>query len=160
MNPSITEQFRSTCQRLQRYVEDPSVQRNLEAAAKSAAQQLVDDPKLAAGVSPLDFSSLPPLPDGVASCRVAAMRPGLEFKRERHDNSEQFLFSISGSGETRVLRGDTWEADIYGTGEPALDSRWHATPRNAWHQSVAHGSDPWILAAFHTATKVHDEYME
>jgi hypothetical protein len=129
-------------------------------AASAAVQQLKDEPSSAAGVALLDLNSLPPLPAGVAFCRVAAMRPGVEFKRERHDNSNQFLYSIRGSGETRVLRAGEWVADTYGTGTPTLETRWHVAPKDFWHQSVAHGSDPWVLAAFHSASKVNDEYMD
>lgn len=102
------------------------------------------------------------LPDLVGSLRVAVFFPNIETKVERHPNSDQFLFSLSGSGETRVYRNKKWKRDCYGDiiTPASIKSRWHFVEKNIWHQSVATGETPWILAAIHTAKEVMDEYQE
>ena len=101
-------------------------------------------------------------PKGVGSIRIAVFYPGCETGVERHPNSTQFLYSVRGTGETRVLRNEKWEIDSYGkiSNDNLLEERWHVVEKGIWHHSVATGKEPWILAALHSAKNVQDEYQE
>ena len=101
-----------------------------------------------------DFKVAPP--ELLGSIRIAAFHPNCEMDQERHSNSDQFLYSLAGHGETRVLRAQ-WESDMWGDGL-ALEDRWHVVPQNVWHQSIGRGDKPWVMAALHTARKVQDEF--
>ncbi|MDP9196158.1 MAG: hypothetical protein M3O22_05240 [Pseudomonadota bacterium] len=160
LNRSLTEAVRPRIRELDRFVADPAVTAFLSRAGQEVLALLEQNPAEAAVAVTVPLQDLPVAPPSfIQTLRMAAFRPGLEMERERHPNSFQFLYCIEGTGETRVLRNGVWEADSYGSDRnEAFENRWHAVPDNTWHQSVATGSASWILATFHTAQNVQDEY--
>jgi len=100
------------------------------------------------------------IPKEIATVRVAVFYPNQETRIERHPNSDQYLFSLSGTGETRVLFNQNWISDVYGdhTDNSELEKNWHFVARNVWHQSVGRGNRPWALVALHSAKEVEDQY--
>ena len=97
------------------------------------------------------------LPQEVKSCRLSVMRAGTAYKRERHPNADQYVRSLDGSGEIRVLEGENWRIDRLG---PSEELMWHCVPAGTWHQPVPSEQSHWYVLAFHTADQVFDEYME
>ncbi|NAS29992.1 hypothetical protein GTQ40_03315 [Flavobacteriaceae bacterium R38] len=158
-NNSITSKIRPVVVELDNFFSNPSIFKKLTTISKELLPEIsAEQPYAVRDVSTREFGEN--LPGEVGSIRVAVFFPNEETKIERHPNSTQFLFSIDGSGETRVLRDQKWEKDVYGENyEASLDSRWHYVEKNAWHQSVAVGNKPWTLVAIHTATDVQDEYQ-
>lgn len=159
-NNSIAPPFRPTVIAFDSFVARSGVRAAIDAAADELLPAISSDRPLAFTELRLDDLGVPP-PEGIGTIRIAVFHPGCETGIERHPNSTQFLYSVRGTGETRVLRGDRWETDCYGEISDAalLEERWHVVEKGVWHHSVARGTEPWILAALHTAGRVEDEYQ-
>ncbi len=127
-----------------------------------AYEELSTDPNCAVSIKPLDVSIFGNDVAGkVGSCRLSLFRAGTAYKRERHPNSAQFLFSLEGSGEIHVLEeSGSWRVDRLGEVENGtLETRRHWIPAGIWHQPISSQDHNWVLLAFHTAAEVQDEFM-
>jgi hypothetical protein len=102
------------------------------------------------------------LPSEIKSCRVFALRAGIESRIECHPNSHQRVLSLEGTGKISVF--DTPEHYTVSlrsdTGGP-LERRWGSLQENIWHQPVA-GVEDWVVLTFHTASEAEliDEYKD
>ena len=160
-NDSIKPHRRAAIAAFHHFVLLPEIAHTIDEMAQELLRQISPEKPLA--FAELRFGELNVRPpEGVGTIRIAVFYPGCETGVERHPNSTQFLFSVRGIGETRVLRGEEWEIDRYGTITDAarLEERWHVVEMGVWHHSVAMGQEPWILAALHSADRVEDEYQK
>ncbi|WP_394747821.1 hypothetical protein [Spongiimicrobium salis] len=161
MNRSLSEEIRPTIAELQAYFDQTDIRNALEASGFPLLKQVSKAEPYA--VATMSLEKLPKgMPPMIGSIRIAAFFPEAQTKVERHPNSRQFLWSLSGQGVTRVRRNSVWEEDIYGDAieNDILASTWHFVEANSWHQSIARGSTPWLLVAIHTAREVKDEYQD
>jgi hypothetical protein len=156
-NQSITAESRGAVEELRRFVERPEVLAVLREAEKRALAALAADPAAPAAVENVVRGQLPACAVAIGSVRVAVFREGCDGGPERHPNSTQYLYSLSGRGETRVLTDRGWRIDRYGVGAN-LEDRLHLVPEGVWHLSAATPDSRWSVVALHTATEVQDEY--
>ena len=102
------------------------------------------------------------LPSEIKSCRVFAMRAGLESRIECHPNSHQRVLSLEGTGEIRVLDDpEPFTVSLRSEMGGPLELRWGLLKENIWHQPVA-GPEVWVVLTFHTASEdeLIDEYKD
>ncbi len=100
---------------------------------------------------PLDVYG--PLPPGVGSSWVFALRRGVATGPERHPNSRQRMFSWSGGGDFQVHDGGRWVSHRLPVDRGApLEERWLSIPPDTWHQGVV-GDEDWVVVSFHTVPK-------
>lgn len=160
-NQSITASSRPAVESLQRFTQLPAIQAALEQAQARALARLRSEANLRAAFVAIDLASLavtPPLE--ARSLRVVVTRDAGGDTIERHANCAQYLYVMGTPLETHVQTGAGWRIDRYGQGpETALEDRWHVVPPGVWHKSVAPGAVNWSVAAFHSATKVEDEFQ-
>jgi hypothetical protein len=100
---------------------------------------------------PLDVYG--PLPPGVGSSWVFALRRSVATGAERHPNSRQRMFSWSGGGDFQVHDGTRWASHRLSLDPGApLEKRWLSIPPDTWHQGVV-GDEDWVVVSFHTVPK-------
>lgn len=108
----------------------------------------------------VNLSELSDVPCFLGTLRIAGFRAGFKAQNEVHPNSDQFTLSLSGWGSTIVEIGDVKRTDTYGDGKGNnLSGKWHAAPREQFHQHIAGDCGIWIVAAFHTASDVITKYQ-
>jgi hypothetical protein len=79
------------------------------------------------------------------------LRRGVTTGAERHPNSRQRMFSLSGGGDFQVHDGTRWTSHFLVTDRRApLEERWVSIPPNTWHQGVV-GEKDWLVVSFQTA---------
>jgi len=102
------------------------------------------------------------LPSEIKSCRVFALRAGLESGIECHPNSHQRVLSLEGTGEIRVFDDpEPYTVSLRSDRGGPLKLRWGSLQENIWHQPVA-GMEDWVVLTFHTASEdeLIDEYKD
>jgi quercetin dioxygenase-like cupin family protein len=129
-----------------------AVQARIAEAAARLERRLAEDPG-----APMAWETLPmdlfedPLPGGVRSAWVFALRAGRRTEPERHPNSRQRTTRFRGQGDLQVRSGGGWRSHSLAAPPPApAAARWVSIPANAWHRVVA-GPEHWIVVSFHTA---------
>jgi len=139
-----------------------SVLTALRRAQAVAASRLQREPALRATFVAVDPAGLGvAVPPAIGTIRVAISRAGLDTALERHPNSTQVLLVLDGTIETHIETADGWRVDRYGEGSAAvLENRWHFVPQGVWHKSRAPGPGDCVVAAFHSAREVQDQYRE
>ena len=102
---------------------------------------------------PLDVYGEGPLPPGVGSSWVFALRRGVATGAERHPNSRQRMFGWSGGGDFQVHDGTRWVSHYLSADPQApLEERWLSIPPDTWHQGVV-GDEDWVVVSFHTVPR-------
>ena len=91
------------------------------------------------------FSS--PLPGGVSSCWIFALRGGGKFTSERHPNSWQRSIGIRGSAFFEVYEDGRWQPRPV---DPSGGTRTVSIPPNVWHR-ISIGPETFVSVSFHTA---------
>jgi hypothetical protein len=92
----------------------------------------------------------PNLPEDVGSSWVFVLRRGVTTGAERHPNSRQRMFSLSGGGDFQVHDGRGWRSHFLSSDPDApLERRWISIPPDTWHQGVV-GEEDWLVVSFHT----------
>jgi len=130
------------------------------ASAASAALTAIGDRVLAIlarGPSEIEaWEAIPlelypsPLPGGVRSSWMFALRRGVTTGAERHPNSRQRMVSWRGSGDFQVHDGSRWKShELVGDPRAAFERRWLSIPEETWHQGVV-GPEDWLIVSFHT----------
>lgn len=102
------------------------------------------------------------LPPEIKSCRVFALRAGLESRTECHPNSHQRVLSLQGTGDIRVFDDpEPFAVSLQSEMDGPLELRWGSLQENIWHQPVA-GMADWVVLTFHTASEAEliDEYKK
>ena len=90
------------------------------------------------------------LPDDVGSSWVFVLRRGVTTGAERHPNSRQRMFTLSGGGDFQVHDGKSWTSHFLSSDPNApLEKRWISIPPDTWHQGVV-GKEDWLVVSFHT----------
>lgn len=107
------------------------------------------------GASVMSYAALPltlygPLPCGIRSSWVFALRAGCVTGAERHPGSRQRMVSWRGSGDLQTRPGDVWLSHRL-TSDPSdgIERRWISIPEMTWHQAVV-PADTWVVVSFHT----------
>lgn len=162
-NASITPEWRQDIWELDEYSRQNSVSAALRRAHALALHRLGSEPQVHEVAVVLDAAELGlPLPPAAGSVRVVAGRAAAQQRLERHANSHQFLLALGGPLQTHVKTARGWRVDRYGhaTNAGALDERWHVVPAGQWHKTETAGPQPWVVATFHSAVQVSDEYDE
>ena len=101
-------------------------------------------------------------PSDIRSCRVFALRAGLESRTECHPNSHQRVLSLEGTGEISVFDDpEPYTVSLRSDMGIPLELRWGSLQENIWHQPVA-GPKDWVVLTFHTASEAEliDEYKD
>jgi len=144
------------------FASQASVLAALRRAQAVAVSRLQREPALRATFVAVDPAGLGvAAPPAIGTIRVAINRAGLDTALERHPNSTQVLFVLDGQIETHIETADGWRVDRYGEGSAAvLENRWHFVPQGVWHKSCAPGPGDCVLAVFHSAREVQDQYRE
>eukprot|EP01138_Halocafeteria_seosinensis_P006106 gb/GECG01006242.1/.p1 GENE.gb/GECG01006242.1/~~gb/GECG01006242.1/.p1 ORF type:complete len:162 (+),score=14.12 gb/GECG01006242.1/:1-486(+) len=156
-NSSLTSNILPTVEKLNEFVSKSEVLDQLGKISEGLILEISEDQPYA--VAEPALNELPTnVPKEIGTIRVAVFHPAVETSVERHVNSDQYLYSIKGSGRTQVERNGQMENDHYGEGEQLTD-RWHYVPMGVWHRSIADSTEPWAVVAFHTARNVEDEYQ-
>lgn len=92
----------------------------------------------------------PPLPDAIRSCWVFVLRAGAETGAERHPNSQQRSWSLSGNGEFQLREGGRWESyPLASEADAPRERRWVSIPQSTWHRLFVGPAD-WGVLSFHT----------
>jgi hypothetical protein len=90
------------------------------------------------------------LSESIRSCWIFVIRAGATTGAERHPNSHQRSFSLSGSGMFELRDGPNWRSHPLGSAEHAnVEQRWVSIPPSTWHRLFV-GSEPWGMLSFHT----------
>ena len=89
-----------------------------------------------------------PLPGGIASCWVFALRANGRFPSERHPNSWQRSLAIRGSALFELYENNAWQPHSVDASRAETNSV--SIPPNFWHR-IAIGPDTFISLSFHTA---------
>ena len=95
-----------------------------------------------------------PLPEDVRSAWVFVLRAGCPFPAERHPNSIQRMFALTGPGEMEVWKEGGWVASRL---EGLAAEGGLSIPLGAWHRPAL-STSAWGVLSFHTATA--DELIE
>lgn len=141
------------------FLGQPSIRELMKAAQSYVLTEINTDVAIEVATFPFALESIEDLlPKEIGSCRVSAMRKGTQCRRERHPNADQYVVSLQGRGEIWVLETDSWRKDIVTS--HSLEARLHYVPAGTWHQPTASQGGDWVVAAFHTAIDVEDNYMD
>lgn len=161
-NQSLTPHARHVIEPIISFAMQTSVLAALRRAQAVAVSRLQREPTLHATFVAVDPTSLGvTVPPAIGTIRVAISRAGRDAALERHPNSTQVLLVLDGTIETHTETADGWRIDRYGDGSAAvLENRWHFVPQGMWHKSRAPGPGDCVLAVFHSAREVQDQYRE
>lgn len=125
----------------------PDARRYLESVAYLLKHSLAEncDLKSAHAVIPLETFAAP-LPADVKSSWVFVLRKNTAYEAERHPNSIQRMFALSGPGIMETWHGAAWRQQVLiaGAGEGGL-----SIPAFAWHRPAKLACD-WAVVSFHT----------
>jgi hypothetical protein len=112
--------------------------------------------QLAAAGTPMEWESIPLavfdqlLPGAIKSCWVFVIRAGAETGAERHPNSHQRSFSLTGLGEFQLREGGRWTAyPLVSDPRAPRARRWVSIPQATWHRLFVGGGN-WGMLSFHT----------
>ena len=145
--PSIDEA--TVLRRLNACAYAPPAHRYLESVAYLLKHSLAENCELtsAHAVIPLETYA-GPLPTDVKSSWVFLLRKNTAFEAERHPNSIQRMFALSGPGIMETWHDNRWQPHrlITGAGEAGL-----SIPAFAWHRPATLACD-WAVVSFHTVT--------
>lgn len=131
---------------LQERLESDDIRQDLERIAAELLAELRDPENL----SKSTFRSIPlsfygeDLPDAVGSSWVFALRRGMAHPPERHPNSVQRMFALTGPGYFEWWDKDHWDTRLLVPGGIGL-----SIPADAWHRMPAQQHD-WAVVSFHT----------
>ena len=90
------------------------------------------------------------LPESISSAWNFAIRAGAATGAERHPNSHQRSFSLTGSGTFELCDGAYWRPHaLTSTDYGNVEQRWVSIPPATWHRLFV-GSAPWGMLSFHT----------
>ena len=144
-------------------LESKSAQFVIDKAVSETKAMLGADPERLTAAVQVSLSvfgdSLPP---EIKSCRVFALRAGLESGIECHPNSHQRVLSLEGTGEIRVFDDpEPYTVSLRSDMGGPLELRWGSLQENIRHQPVA-GKEDWVVLTFHTASEAEliDEYKD
>jgi hypothetical protein len=128
----------------------------VDRAAKELLQDFAQYPDRISMAMPVPKA--PNLPESAKSFRLFVLRPNAKYPFERHSNSHQWVRSLQGQGTIEIKQpsGDSIFHHL-SDGEPPL-RRWSSLPADTWHRPRATGEDVWLVATFHSAANVMDEY--
>jgi hypothetical protein len=99
---------------------------------------------------PLELYGAGGLPAEIRSSWVFVLRRNVTTGAERHPNSRQRLFSLSGGGDFQVHNGERWTSHrLVSDPRARLEDRWISIPPDTWHQGVV-GEQDWLVVSFHT----------
>ena len=91
-----------------------------------------------------------PLPGGVRSSWMFALRRDVTTGAERHPHSRQRMVSWKGRGDFQVHEGPGWRSHALVSDRQApFDNRWLSIPPETWHQGIV-GPEDWLIVSFHT----------
>jgi hypothetical protein len=92
-----------------------------------------------------------PLPHGIRSAWIFALRAGVDTGAERHPNSHQRMMTIGGTGDMQLGEPGRWKSNFLQSDPAApLEARWISIPPNVWHRPVVGKETDWIVVSFHT----------
>lgn len=136
---------------LDRVVFAPAAARQLAAIADRVRAILARGPREieAWEAVPLDLYAAP-LPAGIGSSWLFALRRGVTTGAERHPNSRQRMVSWDGTGDFQVHDGTGWRShELLSDRTAPFEKRWLSIPPETWHQGVV-GPEDWLVVSFHT----------
>lgn len=115
------------------------VMQRLDASAEVMAWEVI---------SPAAFGGR--LPESIRSCWIFVIRAGATTSPERHPNSHQRSFSLTGTGTFELRDESSWRSHrLRSTDAAGIEQRWVSIPPSMWHRLVV-GSEPWGMLSFHT----------
>jgi hypothetical protein len=95
------------------------------------------------------LSAFTRLPESVRSCWIFAIRAGAATGAERHPNSHQRSFSLTGHGTFELFDGTNWRPHPLTSGDGSNEQRSVSIPPSTWHRLFV-GPDAWGMISFHT----------
>src|SRR5262245_59618465 len=96
------------------------------------------------------------VPETIRSCWMFVIRAGAHTGAERHPNSHQRSFSLTGKGTFELFDGKTWRAHpLVSAGDASGEQRSVSIPPSTLHRLFV-GAKPWWRSPFHT---VAAEYL-
>lgn len=119
-------------------------------ALKRVVQELdASDSVMAWEVVPLEaFNDA--LPAAIRSCWIFVIRGGADTGAERHPNSHQRSFSLTGRGTFELFDGQRWRPHpLASAGDAGMEQRSVSIPQSTWHRLFV-GPQPWGMVSFHT----------
>ena len=136
---------------LDRLVRQRAARRVLDAVAERVETNLEADPSSVLAWEPVSLSVYErPVPEGIRSSWVFALRANSVSGAERHPNSIQRVMSYRGCADLQAMPSDRWISHRLVSRESAtLEERWLSIPAGVWHQGVM-GADNWVVVSFHT----------
>jgi hypothetical protein len=90
------------------------------------------------------------LPQAVRSCWTFVIRAGADTGAERHPNSHQRSFSLTGTGTFELFEGTAWQSHpLVSSDGASTEQRAVSIPPSTWHRLFV-GSESWGMISFHT----------
>jgi hypothetical protein len=89
------------------------------------------------------------LPETIRSCWIFVIRAGADTGAERHPNSHQRSFSLTGKGRFELFDGTAWQPHPLVSSDGGSEQRWVSIPPSTWHRLFV-GSGAWGMVSFHT----------
>jgi hypothetical protein len=89
------------------------------------------------------------LPQAIRSCWIFVIRAGADTGAERHPNSHQRSFSLTGTGKFELFEGSKWRPHPLVSDGGTIDQQWVSIPPSTWHRLFV-GSEAWGIIYFHT----------
>jgi hypothetical protein len=90
------------------------------------------------------------LPATIRSCWIFVIRADADTGAERHPNSHQRSFSLTGRGTFELFDGTTWRAHpLVSADDASIEQRSVSIPPSTWHRLLV-GADAWGMISFHT----------
>ena len=141
---------------LETWLSLPLVKTMVDRAVTDILQDFSNTPDRISMAMPIP--NTPDLPEAAKSFRLFVLRPRSKYPFERHSNSHQWVRSLKGQGSIEIKQssGDTIFHHL-SENEPRL-KKWSSLPADTWHRPRATGEDVWLVATFHSAAEVKDEY--
>ena len=148
----------TTIAALEAWLSRPNVKAIVDVTTTELLRLFAQTPDRASMAMPIP--QVPELPEAVKSFRQFALRPKANYPFERHPNSHQWVRSLRGQGtiEIKQTSGDSLFHHLSASEQPL--KQWSSLPANTWHRPQATGEEVWLVATFHSAANVMDEYED
>ena len=148
----------TTIAALEAWLSRPNVKAIVDGTTTELLRLFAQTPERASMAMPIPQA--PDLPEVAKSFRLFALRPKANYPFERHPNSHQWVRSLQGQGtiELKQTSGDSLFHRL--SASEQLLKRWSSVSGNTWHRPQAAGEEVWLVATFHSAANVMDEYED
>ena len=141
---------------LEAWLSQPQVKALVDSASTELLQDFAQTPDRISMAMPIEQISN--LPEAAKSFRLFALRPKSNYPFERHSNSHQWVRSLQGQGTIEIKQSSGDSIFHHLSEKEPLLKKWSSLPADTWHRPQATGEDVWLVATFHSAENVMDEY--